>query len=71
MSSNFYLNINSLQDGDKYLLSSAIGQSNLNEAALMIKETPVEGFSSIKEFLEVFNLQEIELPIALDISSNI
>ena len=71
MSSNFYLNINSLQDGDKYLLSSAIGQSNLNEAALMIKETPVEGFASIKEFLEVFNLQETELPIALDISSNI
>ena len=71
MSSNFYLNINSLQDGDKYLLSSAIGQSNLNEAALMIKETHVEGFSSIKEFLEVFNLQETELPIALDISSNI
>jgi len=71
MSSNFYLNINSLQDGDKYLLSSAISQSNLNEAALMIKETPIEGFSSIKEFLEVFNLQETELPIALDISSNI
>ena len=71
MSSNFYLNINSLQDDDKYLLSSAISQSNLNEAALMIKETPIEGFSSIKEFLEVFNLQETELPIALDISSNI
>ena len=71
MSSNFYLNINSLQDGDKYLLSSAISQSNLNEAALMIKETPIEGFSSIKEFLEAFNLQEKELPIALDISSNI
>ena len=71
MSSNFYLNINSLQDGDKYLLSSAISQSNLNEAALMIKETPIEGYSSIKEFLEAFNLQEKELPIALDISSNI
>ena len=71
MSSNFYLNINSLQDDDKHLLSSAIGQSNLNEAALMIKETPIEGFSSIKEFLERFNLQETELPIALDISSNI
>ncbi len=71
MSSNFYLNINSLQDNDKHLLSSAIGQSNLNEAALMIKETPIEGFSSIREFLERFNLQETELPIALDISSNI
>ncbi len=71
MSSNFYLNINSLQDDDKHLLSSAIGQSNLNEAALMIKKTPIEGFSSIKEFLERFNLQETELPIALDISSNI
>ena len=71
MSSNFYLNINSLQDDDKHLLSSAIGQSNLNEAALMVKETPIEGFSSIKEFLERFNLQETELPIALDISSNI
>ena len=71
MSSNFYLNINSLQENDKYLLSSAISQSNLNEAALMIKETPIEGFSSIKEFLERFNLQETELPIALDISSNI
>ena len=71
MSSNFYLNINSLQENDKYLLSSAISQSNLNEAALMIKETPIEGFSSIREFLERFNLQETELLIALDISSNI
>ena len=71
MSSNFYLNINSLQDNDKHLLSSAISQSNLNEAALMIKETPIEGFSSIREFLERFNLQETELLIALDISSNI
>jgi len=71
MSSNFYLNINSLQESDKYLLSSAINQSNLNEATMMIKETPIEGFASVKDFLETFNLQQTELPIALDISSNI
>ena len=71
MSSNFYLNINSLQESDKYLLSSAINQSNLNEATMMIKETPIEGFASVKDFLETFNLQQTELPIALDITSNI
>ena len=71
MSSNFYLNINSLQESDKYLLSSAINQLNLNEATMMIKETPIEGFTSVKEFLETFNLQQTELPIALDITSNI
>ena len=71
MSSNFYLNINSLQENDKYLLSSAINQSNLNDATMMIKETPIEGFASVKDFLETFNLQQTELPIALDITSNI
>ena len=71
MSSNFYLNINSFQESDKYLLSSAINQSNLNEATTMIKETPIEGFASVKDFLETFNLQQTELPIALDITSNI
>ena len=71
MSSNFYININSLRESDKYLLSSAINQSSLNEATMMIKETPIEGFASVKEFLETFNLQQTELPIALDITSNI
>ena len=71
MSSKFYININSLRESDKYLLSSAINQSNLNEATMMIKETPIEGFASVKEFLETFNLQQTELPIALDITSNI
>ena len=71
MSSNFYLNINSLQENDKYLLSSAINQLNLNEATMMIKETPIEGFTSVKDFLETFNLQQTDLPIALDITSNI
>ena len=71
MSSNFYININSLRESDKYLLSSAINQSNLNEATMMIKETPIEGFASVKDFLETFNLQQTELPIALDITSNI
>lgn len=71
MSSNFYININSLRESDKYLLSSAINQSNLSEATMMIKETPIEGFASVKDFLETFNLQQTELPIALDITSNI
>ena len=38
---------------------------------MMIKETPIEGFASVKDFLETFNLQQTELPIALDITSNI
>ena len=71
MSSNFYININSLRESDKYLLSSAINQSNLNEVTMMIKETPIEGFASVKDFLETFNLQQTEIPIALDITSNI
>ena len=71
MSSNFYININSLRESDKYLLSSAINQLNLNEVTMMIKETPIEGFASVKDFLETFNLQQTELPIALDITSNI
>ena len=37
----------------------------------LIKETPHEGFASVKDFLETFNLQQTELPIALDITSNI
>ena len=70
-SSNFNLNINSLQESDRYLLSSAINQLNPNDASMMIEEIPIEGFASVKDFLETFNLQQTELPIALDISSNI
>ena len=71
MSSIFYININSLQDEDKHLLSSAISQPNLNEIALIIKETPSEGFSTIEEFLQKFNLQETDLIIPLDTSSDL
>ena len=43
----------------------------MNEIALIIKETPTEGFATVEEFLQKFNLQETDLMIPLDISSDI
>jgi len=43
----------------------------LNEIASIIEETPSEGFSSVEEFLQKFNLQETDLIIPLDTSSDI
>ncbi len=71
MSSTFHININSLQDEDKHLLSSAISQPNLNEIALIIKKLPLKVLPQLKSSYKKFNLQETDLMIPLDISSDI